>query len=106
MTDADGQLVFRRAQQAQTPRTPTIEASHIERAYVYGDPSSSRRIEVYGQLEAERLAASIRIAPGFVCPFEGRAILYAPQLKHYNTVPADRRKRSDFHPPAGFEPEE
>jgi len=106
MLDADGQLVFRRAGAVMTPRTATVEANHILKAYVDGSTAAARRIETYGKLERERLAASIRIAPGFVCPFEGRAILFSPSLKHYDRPSPDRRKRSNNHAPAGFEPSE
>ena len=36
-------------------------------------------------------------------PWEGRAMLYAPQLVHYDHATPDRRKRNGNHAPAGAE---
>lgn len=39
----------------KTPRVATIEAPHIERAYVYGKKEAQQRIEQYGEMVAYEL---------------------------------------------------
>jgi len=83
-----------------TSRTKTIEGADFIRL-ADGDPSTHRRVEVYRQLDIAWLRSLI--VPFRPDPWEGRALLYAPQLKHYSNTRADRRYRSDRHAPAGFE---
>jgi hypothetical protein len=49
----------------KTPRVATIEAPHIERAYVYGKKEAQQRIEQYGEMVAwglQELGAEINIS--------------------------------------------
>lgn len=55
----DGRQVVEARKETRTPRTPTIEKAHIERAYITGDPETREReqgrIEAYGILTEESL---------------------------------------------------
>jgi hypothetical protein len=44
----DGALVYRPVLALKTPRTATIEKSHIEKAYLQGNKDEALRIEAYG----------------------------------------------------------
>ncbi len=58
-TYPDGRAVVEARKETRTPRTPTIEKAHIERAYVTGDfetrQREQKRIEAYGLLTEESL---------------------------------------------------
>jgi hypothetical protein len=57
----------------KTPRTATIEANHIDYAYVKGDKDAAKRIELYhelDQLALVKLGAQLRTSNGEIL-FEG-----------------------------------
>lgn len=67
-----GKEIFRSAISKQTPRSATIEKSHIERAYVYGQDEEQQRIEEYGRSTARLLNSFI--VPFKADPNEGRIL--------------------------------
>lgn len=46
--DNDGNEIFKSVMSKQTPRVPTIERTHIERAYIEEVKDDQERIELYG----------------------------------------------------------
>ena len=61
-----------------------MEAGHIRRAYLEGNRNDQRRIEIYGQMERERLAASI-VPFRNTDAFPGRAVLLGCWRESYGT---------------------
>ncbi len=54
--DADDVFLYLREGRVMVPRAATVDAKHIERAYVRGNREEQIRIEVYGRLEREKFA--------------------------------------------------
>lgn len=62
--DDKGFLVYKPVLSKQTPRTATIEKSHIERAYVEGNADEAERIEFYGLMILQaRIDMGIGVEP-------------------------------------------